>query len=973
MLSGWWVQKTPLLAPQAPSMVPSLVKKAPAPAAAWADSVLATMTLDQKIGQFFMIAAYSNKNEGHYQYISNLIVNQHLGGVIFFQGDPVSQAVLTNRYQKIAKVPLFVAIDGEYGLAMRLDNTMSFPRQITLGAVQDNKLIEQLGQVMGQQCRRLGIHINFAPVVDINTNPNNPVIGHRAFGDQPDNVAEKGVALTRGMQRQRVLACAKHFIGHGDTEKDSHFGMPTISYGPERLQNVELYPFKRLIADSVSSILVGHLHVPFYDNKVATLSDKIVTNLLKNELGYRGLVFTDALNMRGVSNGMSAGEVNVQAFLAGNDILLHAENIADGIRRIKEAVSLNQISESEINSRVVKILKAKYWAGLSRPTDVEVNGIVADLNDARGQFLKKKIGENAVTVVKNQYDLLPIRHLDLKRFVSVGIDTRLGNSFQQMLDRYASFQHFTTENKNDEQLFQEMLAQADSSKVFVVGIHALKSSPARRYGVSWAAQEFVKKLAQKSQVVVCVFGNPYALKYFADVPHLLCGYEDTPEFQEATAQILFGALPALGKVPVTIENLCPAGTGLVLPAMGRLSFGQPEHLGQTSDKWAELDALAQSAMVNRVFPGCQVVVAKQGRIVWNKNYGKLSYDVAENVREQTLYDLASVTKVAATLQALMFLYDQKALDLNQKASFYLPILKNTNKEQITIRDLLMHQAGLVAYLPFWEKTRNESGLKPEFFVATPSSDFPFPVAEGIFARQDIRDSVMHWIVKTPLINRREADGRYAYVYSDFGLIILGQIAEKLLNQPLDAFLQQNFYEPLGMKSTGFNPLKRGISQYQIAPTENDRVFRDRDLRGTVQDQNAALQGGVSGHAGLFSSALDLAKIGQMNLQRGSYGQQRFLSSETLALFTKDQAGRNHRGLGWDRRPNDGESTYISERASAQAFGHSGYTGTMLWMDPQHDLVIVMLSNRVHPSAQNNKINVLKIRRKMMTAIYRAIE
>jgi beta-N-acetylhexosaminidase len=947
--------------------------KAPSRIDAWVDSVLASMTEDEKIGQFFMVATYSNRPESHYQYIESLVQNHKIGGLIFFQGSPSMQVSLINRYQQLAKIPLMVSIDGEYGLGMRLDGTMSFPQQMTVGAVQDNRLVYEMGQQMAKHCRRVGVHVNFSPVVDINTNANNPVIGNRSFGDQRDNVANKGLALMKGLQSQRVLACAKHFVGHGDTEKDSHFGVPIIPHDEGRLHNTELYPFKKLMADSLMSILVGHLQVPFYDNKVASISDKIVTNLLKNQLNYQGLIFTDALNMRGVKRGMPPGEVELQAFLAGNDILLYAENVVEGTRKIKDALTSGRISIDEVNTRVRKVLKAKYWAGLQSFKAIDQNNLRDDLHDAEAYYVKQKIYENAVTIVKNTQKVIPVRNVDVSPFVSVGIDIGGGNSFQQALDQYASFRHFASDSKSDEGFFNDVLQNVDSSKIVVVGIHGLRNSPARRFGVSWNTQEFVRKLSLKSKVILCVFGSPYCLRYFPDIESVVCSYEDDPQMHNATAQVLFGALPAKGKLPVAVDNLYASGTGLGTSTLARLSYGLPESVGISTRKLRQIDDIVGSAISNRVFPGCQVVIAKSGKVILQKQYGKLSYDSPEGVRENTVYDLASVTKVMATLQTIMFLYDRRTLDLTQKASFYLPELKGTNKENIIVRDLLTHQAGLLAYLPFWERTRSQAGLKPEFYSNVQSADYPYSVAEGVFAHKAMRDSVWKWIVKTPLINKRDSDGRFSYVYSDFSFVMLWRIAEKLLNQPMEEFLKQNFYEPLDLKTVGYNPLQNGISRYQIAPTENDNVFREKDLRGTVQDQMAAMQGGVSGHAGLFGAAQDLVKLAQMNLQKGQYGGRRFFVENTIPFFAQSHSSRSNRGLGWDKLPADGESTFISEKASSQAFGHSGYTGTVVWIDPKYDLVFVMLSNRVHPSAANNKINTLKIRRKVMDVIYKAID
>lgn len=939
----------------------------------WIDSVFATMNLDQKIGQFFMVAAYSNRGEDHFRKIESLIQNNNIGGIIFFKGEPATQVNLTNNFQAMAKIPLLIGIDGEWGLGMRLDAAMSFPKQMTLGAVQNNQLIYRMGAEIARQCKRVGIHLNFAPVVDINSNPNNPVIGHRSFGELRDNVAEKSVAYMRGMQNNQLLACAKHFPGHGDTHVDSHHTLPQVSYNLERLKSVELYPFQKLIEDSLQTLIVGHLQVPYLDWKPATLSQNIVTNLLKNEMGFKGLVITDALNMRGVSNGLSSAEVDLQAFLAGNDILLYSEDISGGIQKIKQAVEQGTIPQSEIDERVRKILRAKFWTGLSRQSTIDTRNLSQELNTDEARQIKQELFENAVTIVRNEGNLLPLKSTKSADYLAVSIDAGVNNSFHQALNKFVNCQQFTNISRSDEAFFNEVLGAADSTKTIILSIHDAKNRPAGRFGISASIQDFVKKLEKKTKVILCVFGSPYSLKYFPESSIVVCGYEDDVYAQEAVAQVLFGALPAIGKLPVSVEGLYKAGDGIMTSSLNRLGFALPEATGMSSKGLLKIDFLINNAIENRVFPGCQVLIARKGKVIYQKNFGRLSYDNYDRVLDNTVYDLASVTKVTATLQAVMALYDQKAIDLNQKASFYLPELKGTNKEGLIIKDILFHQAGLVAYIPFWEKTVDQNNWKTEYYNASKTAEYPLEVREGMYAKASIRDSVWKWVIKSPLSTKKDRDGNFSYVYSDLGLIILHHVVEKLLVMPLDEFVQKSFYSEIGMNSTYFNPLQNGIAKVRIAPTENDVLFRNAQLQGTVQDQTAAMLGGVSGHAGLFSTAHDLAKLMLMNLGKGSYGATQFLSEETLNYFTKTTSVRSHRALGWDKLPADGESNYVSSKVSASSFGHSGYTGTLVWVDPQKDLIFVFLANRVYPSASNNKINQLKIRRRIMDLIYEAMK
>jgi len=413
----------------------------------WVDSVFDSMSEEERLGQLFMVAAYSNRDEKHSEELEKLIREYNIGGLIFFQGGPVRQAILTNRYQAKAKVPLLIAIDGEWGLKMRLDSTMAFPKQMTLGAVQDDAYIYAMGKEVARQCKRLGIHVNFAPVIDVNSNPANPVIGVRSFGEDKFKVAEKGIAYMKGMQDNGVIACAKHFPGHGDTETDSHLTLPVITHTKERLNDVELYPFRELIKDSVFSIMVAHMHVPAYDsttNMATTLSKSVVTDLLKNELQFKGLIFTDALNMKGVSSFFKPGEVDVLALLAGNDVLLYAEDVPTAIRKIHKAIKENKITWAEVDERVKKILTAKFWAGLDSLKPIELHNLYEDLNSSEAKALRQDIYEKALTIVRNDDNLIPIRILDTTTFASITIGVpSQGSNFQHTLDLYAPFTHFT--------------------------------------------------------------------------------------------------------------------------------------------------------------------------------------------------------------------------------------------------------------------------------------------------------------------------------------------------------------------------------------------------------------------------------------------------------------------------------------------------------------------------------------------------
>lgn len=943
----------------------------------WVDSVFHTMTPAQKVGQFFMVATFSNRHDNHYQYIEHLIQNYHIGGVIYFQGGPYRQAVLTNRYQALAKIPLFVGIDGEWGLGMRLDSTMDFPKQMALGAVRNDDLIYRMGDEIGRQCKRLGIHINFAPVSDVNSNAANPVIGNRSFGEDKNNVARKAVAYMNGLQHNRIIATAKHFPGHGDASSDSHHTLPLINRTSEQLHNIDLYPFRQLIADSLMGVVTGHLHVPGIDNSTpaiaATLSGKVVTDLLKRELGFRGLVFTDAMNMAGVSRSAKTTDVNLRALMAGNDILLYPENVKQAITNILTALEKGIISQEFIDEKVQKILRAKYWAGLHHTKPIDLLNLDADLHSPDAQALKQELCTEAVTLVENRNKTLPLRDLDTLRLASVAIGAEWGNPFQKTLSQYAPFQHILySEKPTDETDLNDMISQVGEANVVVVSLHRMSESASRKFGITKTTLDFISRLkASGKRVIVAAFGPAYSLTQFAEADAILCGYQDFDEMQRAMAQAVFVGSGVDGVMPVSVGDHS-AGQSLTMISGDRLGNATPESEGMSSETLAQIDKIVQKALTDRVVPGCQVLVARRGKIVYDKNFGKLTYAGTDKVTSETLYDLASLTKVLSTLQCVMWLYDHKQIDLDQRASVYLPELRGTNKQNITLRDVLWHQSGMVSYFPgSWERTKTlGGGLKAEYYSSKPDSLHPLQVGPALWATPALKDSVWKWVIQSPM-SAKIQDGKPSYVYSDLNFMTLQKVVERVTKQPMDRFVVETIYKPLGLQTLSFTPLQRLLNA-RCAPTEQDTYFRNGLLAGTVHDQMAAVQGGVSGHAGLFGNAHEIATLLQLNLQKGEYGGKRIFQEKTVPYFTQTISPRSHRALGWDKPNPDQSSVYVADAASGHSFGHTGFTGNVVWVDPDKDLVFVFLSNRIHPTAANNLINTTKLRKRIDEVIYNSI-
>ena len=944
----------------------------------WVDSVYNSLNETQRLGQLFNIAAYSNQTEKQYAALEDIIFKYNVGGLTFFQGGPVRQAILTNRYQAVAPTPLLIAMDAETGVGMRLDSVFTFPKQLTLGAIEDDAIVYAMGKEIAYQFQRMGMHINFAPVVDINSNPNNPVIGTRSFGENKDNVSHKGIAYMKGLQDHGIMASAKHFPGHGDTGTDSHYELPVIHHDRNRMDAIELSPFKHLIKDSIMSIMVAHLGIPAYDptpNKASTLSNQVVNELLKKELGFQGLIFTDALNMKAVSKHYKPGEVDVLALQAGNDILLLSEDVPEAIKRIKQALKTGALNKKEIEAKVKKVLRAKYWAGLNRYEPISIDNLVTDLNRPEADAIKFKLYQEAITVVKDQTDLLPLQALDTQYLatLSIGSDNKQHTVFQASLKKYAPMAHFTLPGgKHDEQQYNELMDRLKHYSTVIVGFHNLTNSRQNNYGIAQDDLLFVKALQdQNLQVIVVVFGNPYSLSFAEDFNTVICAYESGDLPQSIVPQVIFGALGATGRLPVSASLNISEGMGETVRPNGRLAYALPEHVGMSSSTLTTIDKIMQEAIEDKATPGGQVLVARNGVVIFEKGYGFHTYDSTIAVTNETVYDVASVTKVAATLQTIMFLEGRGLLDLQEKASVYLPELKNTNKEDLIVQDILLHQAGLRPYIPFWQKTVDEFGVKPEFYSVYPKPEFSHQVAYGLYAYDALADSLWQWTINSELRTKKKKKEPYDYKYSDLGFYILQKIAIKLLNQPMTDFLEQNFYTPLGLSTLGYLPLCR-LPIEKIAPTEQDTYFRNDLICGMVHDQGAALVGGVAGHAGLFSNASDLAVLMQMNLQDGYYGGATYLPKGTIDKFNQTDNPANRRGLGWDKPELNSPNGPTSHFASPRTYGHTGFTGTAVWVDPEFNLIYIFLSNRVYPDAGNAKLIQNNIRTRIQDVIYQAM-
>ncbi|MEX2511710.1 MAG: glycoside hydrolase family 3 N-terminal domain-containing protein [Cyclobacteriaceae bacterium] len=949
-----------------------LLSENPQAQAHWVDSVFQSMTFEERVGQLFMVAAYSNKGHEHNEEISQLIEEQHLGGLIFFQGGPVRQAHLTNHYQSISKTPLFIAMDAEWGLGMRLDSVLQFPKQMTLGAAEDDGLVYMMGKEIARQFREMGMHINFAPVVDVNSNPDNPVIGYRAFGEEKNLVSRKSMAYMRGLQDHGILANAKHFPGHGDTDLDSHYTTPVINNSKERIMDIDLHPYRELIQEGLMSVMVAHLHVPGLGsepNIPTTLSHAVVTDLLKDKMGFKGLIFTDALNMKGVSSLYKPGEVDLMALMAGNDILLYAEDVPKSKKLILEAVGSGKISKEEIDGRVMKILNAKYWAGLHREQKIDTHRLVERISNFSTQAMIEQLYASSITVINNQNEFLPIKHLDLQKMASITLGGR-GMVFKEYLDKYGEFTHYTLRSNSGNENYRFMETNLENFNTIVVGVMGLTNNPKRNFGIRDGDIAFLNRLKKNHNVITVVFGNAYAAKNFEQHNHLVLAYEENEFTEKLVPQVLFGGRSGRGKLPISLSANLKQGYGQITTAIDRLAYATPESQAMDSRELLKIDRVMERAIAQKAAPGGIVLVAKNGHVIFEKSYGYYDYSQSVPVKTNTIYDLASITKVMATTQALMFLEGRDIIDLDHPIGDYLPELKGSNKEKIIIRNILTHEAGLIPYIPHFTNTLDGLEWKKEYYQKTETGEFIIPIAKGMYGHQTLPDSVWKWTVASDL-RYLSKSGRYSYRYSDVGMYLLHRMIEKLVNQPMEEFLEQNFYAPLGLYQFGYLPLRK-VGPERIAPTEDDKIFRKTLVQGYVHDPGAAIYGGVAGHAGLFGTAHDLAIIMQMMLQEGKYGSVQLLEKETIEKFISKQSFRSRRALGWDKPDPEPDKGPAGNLASQSTFGHTGFTGTAAWADPENQLVYIFLSNRVHPDAGNNLLLKESVRTEIHDIIYHAM-
>lgn len=948
----------------------------------WVNTHYKKMSFDDKIAQLMVYTV--NPVRDAKAAVDENVAKYHLGGIIYSESSMLQEASVTNYAQSLSPVPLLITLDGEWGLGMRMSDSPSFPKNMALGAVADEKLLYDYGREVAREFKLMGIQVNFAPVLDVNDNPANPVIYRRSFGETPDIVASRAITYARGLEDGGVLSVGKHFPGHGSTATDSHKTLPTVTKSLAELSKCEFVPFTKYIDSSLSGMLTAHLSVPAVDSSdlPASMSPKCVTDLLQKQMGFEGLIFTDALEMKGAK---VSGSRCVQALLAGNDILLSPQNVAAEIDSVKIAVKKGILKKSDIENRCKKVLSFKYALGLADYKPVDEATVVAQVNSPASLALTHRLAAASMTVAKNDGNILPLRHLDTNSIAVLSLGTYRGvnTDFQKRCEMYSHTGKFSFTPGADINILLKRLAPYST---VVVGVYA-DDAP---------YQEVMDSLvARCANVVPVFFLKPYAAaKYAAPVAKakaVVMAWDDSALAEDYAAQAVYGGISPQGKMPISISGLASVGTGFTYAAT-RLGFSVPEEAGLDSRMLARIDSIVNIGLKTESFPGCQVLVAKNGKVVCDRSYGVIDTESGIPVTDNTIYDLASVSKATGTLPGIMKAVDKGLIRVDEKASAYIPALLKSNKKDLTLRQLLFHETGIQPSLNMYEVMidkksyhgemigsscdatcnikindrafgNKDARLRTDITSPVKSARFPIMADEGIYVGRAAYDTIMSRVYQTKLRPDRN------YVYSCLNFCLLMNVEENVTHEHHNDFVTENFYAPLGSWHITYRPLEK-FDKSMIAPTEYDTFMRRQLVWGTVHDETANFSGGVQGNAGLFSNATDLAKLCQMWLNGGTYGGDRLLSEATVNLFTTTKSPNSRRGLGFDK-PNkaDEENSPTCAEAPGETYGHLGFTGTVFWVDPKNDIVFIFLCNRVYPTRENEAFSDLDIRPKLFSIVY----
>ena len=925
----------------------------------WVDSVYNSLSLEEKIAQLFI--NWVSPEQSDFEEIKKLVEVNKIGGLIFSIGTTKTHIDWLNKFQSISKTPLLVTMDAEWGPSQRLSDVFAHPWNMTLGAIQDNELVKSISKRMAEQNKALGINYNFSPSVDVNNNSKNPIIGNRSFGEDPDNVYRKAKAYIMGHKEAGVFTSVKHFPGHGDTDKDSHKTLPVISGNIERLNKVELYPFKKLIEDGVvESVMTAHLSVPSLDKRFpSSLSKKTINDLLINEYNFTGITVTDALDMKGVLQDPKIN-VDLRAFEVGNDIILMSTDVSKGIKLIEERLKKGKISMDRLSNSVKKILSLKARSNLDNLRKISSKTILNKVNTSKDTLLYSRAMESAITLLKNKSYSLPLT--DNKKYLHVSF----GNDSDYLLNKLNKYVDVDSYNSKDyNQLFQKTKYDA-----IIISYHGSSNSPYASNIIPSAISQVIEKIAENNSVVLSLFLNPYGLNSFKKIDgfdSIVIGYQNNMISQEIMADLLTGNRSFKGKLPVS-NNFFEVNFGISTNKKNILGFSRPTYEGFDNRKLSELDSIANSAIDSMMAPGIQILVSRKGKIVYNKSFGYHTYDKVNKLENNHIFDLSSITKILATMPLVIQEYETGNISLDTKLKDLFPKKKLADKGEITIKEMLSHYARLTPWIPFYEETlNNKEKPRSRFYKSNLRSSFNTPVTENLFLKNNYREKIFKSIIDSDLIEKLE------FKYSDLPFYFLKFWFEDIYNKPLDLIAKERIFNKLNLERTMFNPYKY-LSLDEIVPSEKDDFFRYSKLHGYVHDEGAAMLGGVSGHAGLFSNSYEVAVILQTMIQGGSYDNKKIFESETFDIFNTCYycEFENRSGVGFDKPQIEGKHGSTFGGVSKNSFGHYGYTGSMAWADPDEEIIFVFLSNRTFPTRENTLLQTSNIRTRSQEIIYKSI-
>ena len=922
----------------------------------WADSIYLTLSPAERVAQMLVLPV-STHAPG---WINTRQQIQSLkpGAILVTQGGPRSHAKKINELQRSSRVPLLVGMGAAWGPGQTLDSALTFGKPLQLGALPSDSLVGLAGRQTGRHLKRLGIHLALGPQAGFDLEQLDYPGLQNFFSTQKERTASRASAWMSGLQSEGVIACATH-DAHSYPSLEDNSAVLDLN----RLDTGIFFAYRQLIARGLGAIHTANLHFSIQGkNKPvpAAASQLFVGDLLKQRMNFSGLMIADMPFLSTVTGQARAGKAEALALEAGYDLLVNPNQPARAVRQLTRMIRRNKNLQARLEEAVKKILIAKFNAGLKAGSVIDETNLPRDINTGPDRWLREEIFKQAITVINPGSESVPIAVLEEKKFLHVAAGSGDKTNFHRALNDFVQVDPFFIQALRDT---TSLARQASPHDVVIIGLFPggeAISSNLIAYAHDW--------MAAGKQVIMINFTDPSVTANCRAVT--LLTYSDDPVSIQGATEIVFGARPARGRLPFDLSQDALTGSGEQIEPVGRIAHAEPEAAGMDSETLNAIDVIAAEAIARGATPGCRVLAVRNGKVVVDRSYGYLTYDQKIAVSSETIYDLASVTKISATLQTTLFLEERGLIDLHKKASVYLPELKSTNKKDYTLKDILTHQAGLWPFLPFWVQTMKDSAYLAEFYQTAPSADFPFPVANNLYASKGMKDSLWVWIQKAR-VREKPVRTPHDYRYSDMGFYILQHVAETLLNQPMEDFLAQNLYEPLGASTLGYLPLDR-FPPSRIAPTEDDKLFRKSLLTGYVHDQGAAMHGGVAGHAGLFGTAVDLAKLGQLWLKRGSYGGQLYFKPETIDRFASRQFDNSRRGLGWDKSTPGDYAGPTSLYASPRTFGHTGFTGTCIWVDPEFDLVYVFLSNRVHPDMNNNRLLNANIRPRIQDVLYQSI-